>query len=125
MKPLILIIDDSELILQMLTMICEQAGYRAVTCPDFSAVAPAVQAEVPAVILSDLNLPDLGGRDPVSALRAIDGLAATPIVLISGIDPEELRQKAESLGADGAISKEIGMPGMMSALPPMIADLIK
>lgn len=124
MKPLILIIDDSELILQMLTMICAQAGYRSVTCHEFAAVAPAVEAEVPALILSDLNLPDLGGRDPVSALRAIDGLAQTPIVLISGIDPEALRQKAEALGADGALSKEAGMPGMMSALPPLIASLI-
>ena len=125
MKPLILIIDDSELILQMLAMICEQAGYRSVTCPDFVAVAPAVEAEVPALILSDLNLPDLGGRDPVSALRAIDGLAQTPIILISGIDPQELHQKAEALGADGALSKEAGMPGMMSALPPLIASLIQ
>lgn len=108
----------------MLTMICEQAGYRAVSCAEVSAVAPTVAEEVPAVILSDLNLPDLGGRDPISALREIDGLATTPIVLISGIDPEELRQKAEALGASGAISKETGMPGMMSALPPLIAKLV-
>lgn len=125
MKPLILIVDDSELILQMLAMICEQAGYRSVSCQEFSAVAPTVEAEVPALILSDLNLPDLGGRDPVSALRAIDGLLHTPIVLISGIEPQALRQKAEALGADGAVSKESGMPGMMSALPPLIASLIQ
>lgn len=125
MKPLILIIDDSELILQMLTMICEQAGYRVASCPDMAAVATAIQAEAPALILSDLNLPDLSGRDPVSVLRQDPALVDTPIVLISGMDPEELRQRAQALGADGSLSKETGMPGMMSGLPPLIASLIK
>lgn len=124
MKPLILIIDDSELILQMLTMICEQQGYRTVQCQNFSAVASAVDTATPAVILSDLNLPDLGGRDPVSALRSIDALADTPVVLISGMDPDELSQKADELGADGSVSKEAGMPGMMSVLPGLIAKLV-
>lgn len=109
----------------MLTMICEQAGYRVASCPDMAAVAPAIRAEAPALILSDLNLPDLGGRDPVSVLREDPALAHTPIVLISGMDPEELRQKARALGADGSLSKEAGMPGMMSGLPPLIASLIK
>lgn len=120
---MVLIIDDSELILQMLDMVCQQAGYRTVTCNQFSAVPEAVQGEAPAVVVSDLNLPGLGERDVVSALRSIDALREVPVILVSGIDADELDATAERLGADGAISKESGMPAVQAELPPMLERL--
>lgn len=123
MKPLVLIIDDSELILQMLDMVCQQAGYRTATCDGFAKVADTVAAEAPAVIISDLNLPDLDGGDPVAALHAIDALADTPVVIISGMEPDALDARAQAIGADGAISKEAGMPAVQAKLPGLLEKL--
>ena len=120
--PLVLIVDDSDLLLQMLQMICEGAGYRAVCAESVSAAAALVRAELPAAILSDLNLPDT--PDPVAALRALPGLASTPIILISGQDQGQLDAIAAQRGAQAAISKDAGMPGMMMALPDLLARLI-
>lgn len=123
MNPLVLIIDDSELILQMLDMVCQQAGYRTVTCNRFDAVPEAVQGEAPAAVVSDLNLPELGDRDVVGALRAIDALREVPVILVSGVGPDELDATAERLGADGAVSKEAGMPAVQAQLPAMLERL--
>jgi chemosensory pili system protein ChpA (sensor histidine kinase/response regulator) len=120
MKPLILIIDDSELILQMLDMVCQQAGYRTVTCNAFSQVDDIVADETPAVVVSDLNLPGLGERDIVAALRSITQLQSVPIVLVSGLEADELAETAERLGADAAISKEGGMPAVQGELPGLL-----
>jgi chemosensory pili system protein ChpA (sensor histidine kinase/response regulator) len=120
--PLVLIVDDSELLLQMLQMICEGAGYRAVCAESIAAAAALVAGEPPAAILSDLNLP--GTADPVAALRALPGLAATPIILISGQDQGQLDAIAAARGAQAAISKDAGLPGMMMALPPLLERLL-
>lgn len=122
MTPLVLIVDDSELLLQMLQMVCEGAGYRAACAESVAQAAALVSAEAPAAILSDLNLPDT--PDPVAALRAVPGLSATPIILISGQDQGQLDAIAVTRGAQGAISKDAGLPGMMMALPPLLERLI-
>ena len=123
-SKLILILDDSELILSMLEMVCGQLGYRVVTASRFDQVADAVADEAPAVILSDLNLPEIPGGEAVEALRAVDGLAETPIILISGIDQGELDQVAQERGAQGALSKDAGLPGMSAQLGPMLERLV-
>ena len=124
MEPLILILDDSELVASMLEMICGQLGYRTVVALRFDEVMPHISNEVPAAILSDVNLPDLPGDDPVSSLRAIPALAETPIVLISGQSQDSLDALASARGAQGAISKDAGLPGMAMALEPMLSELV-
>lgn len=123
MAPLVLIIDDSELILQMLDMICQGAGYRTVTCDSFDQVDDVVANETPVVVVSDLNLPGLGERDPVAALRAITQLEAVPVIIVSGMDSDELDEIAERIGASAAISKDGGMPVVQSELPKLLAEL--
>ncbi len=123
MNPLVLIIDDSELILQMLDMVCQAAGFRTVTCERIDKVVDVTSAELPDVIISDLNLPDLDGDDPVVVLHSIPGLDATPVVIVSGMAPDELDARAHEIGAAGAISKEAGMPAMQAQLPDLLAAL--
>jgi CheY-like chemotaxis protein len=122
-SPLILIVDDSELLLQMLQMVCEGAGYRVACAASMTEAQAHVAAATPDAILSDLNLPDV--PEPVSALRAMPGLTHTPIILISGQDQGKLDQIAASRGAQGAISKDAGLPGMMMSLPPLLEQLIR
>ncbi len=121
--PLILILDDSELVASMLEMICGQLGYRTSTALLFEEVLPLIVQERPSVILSDVNLPDLPVDDPVSSLRAIPALADTPIVLISGQPQDALDALASSRGAQAAVSKDAGLPGMAAALAPILANL--
>lgn len=123
MKPLVLIIDDSELILQMLDMVCQAAGYRTVTCNRFSQVDEVVADEAPAVVVSDLNLPGLGERDPVAALHAITQLQSVPVIIVSGMEAGELDKIAERIGASAAISKDGGMPVVQAELPKLLGEL--
>jgi len=123
MSQLILILDDSELVAGMLEMICGQLGYRTVAAYAFADVAGQIAGEAPAVIISDLNLPDVPGHDPITALRELPALAETPIIVVSGIDQSELEAIAAERGAQGAISKDAGMPGMMMHLQTLLPEL--
>lgn len=119
----VLIIEDSPLIVQMLTMVCEGAGHTVTSTEKFSGVA-ALLADSPEVIITDLNLPDVPGGDALSALKGLDEFGDTPIIIISGRPVEELEEIAQKSGAQGALSKDDGMPVISGKLPGMIDSLV-
>lgn len=115
----ILIVDDSELIVSMLDMVCSQAGFATRTCTEFSDVESTIDGTEPHAILSDLNMPDMPHEaDPVKSIREL-GVEA-PIILVSGISQTEIDAKSAELGAQGAVSKDAGMMGMASILPDLL-----
>ncbi len=116
----ILILDDSELIVSMLSMICTQLGYGVLTAHSIDEVPGALASASPSAILCDLNIP--GVTDPVQSVRTL--IPDTPIILISGISQQELDAEAEARGADAAISKDGGLPGIMSVLGPTLSILL-
>jgi CheY-like chemotaxis protein len=120
----VLIIDDSELIVQMLTMVCEGAGYRVRSCTAFSRVEQALTDAVPDVIVSDLNLPDVPGHDTIAALEALLAGRACPIIIISGQPRATLEALATARGLAGALSKDDGLAAIATQLPAMIEAVI-
>ena len=116
----VLIVDDSELILQMLQMVVAQAGHEAVLATDWAAAEAAYDAGRPDLVVTDLNLPDV--EDPIGSFLS---KGDAPVVVVSGRPQAELDRLATERGAAGAISKDAGMMGMASALPDLIARLTR
>lgn len=115
----VLIIDDSELILQMLEMVVSGAGHVTTTVTGWAAAEAAYTASPPDVVITDLNLPEQ--PDPIAALQA---LGDTPIIIVSGRPQAELDRIAADRGAQGALSKDAGMMVMAGALPALIAAVV-
>lgn len=113
---LVLIVDDSELILQMLEMVVGQAGHRVVAASTWRRAEELYAQERPDVVVTDLSLPDV--TDPLASLAA---LGDAPVVVVSGRPQAELDEIAAARGAAGAVSKDNGLPGIASLLPPLIA----
>lgn len=122
MPTTILIVDDSELIVSMLSMVCQQLGHQTTSAGTLDEVPALVAATPPDAILCDLNIP--GVSDPVAALKTLPSLKDTPIILISGTPQDKLDQIAEERGADAAISKDGGMPAIMTLLGPTLSILL-
>ena len=111
----VLLIDDSELILQMLQMVCEQAGYTTVAVTNMADAKAALEDEAIGAIVTDLNMPDVA--DPVAQLQEWTDL---PVVVVSGQPQDALDAIAAERGAIGAVSKDAGMMGMMTTLPELL-----
>lgn len=116
----ILLLDDSELILQMLTMICQGEGHQTHTATNFAAAQTILQNTPIQLIITDLNLPDVTGHDTITALRQLPTAAHTPIIIISGQPQATLDAIALERGAQAALSKDGGFPAIASALPQLI-----
>ncbi len=120
----IAIVEDSALVIQMLTMVCEGAGHQVASHECFDDAAEQLRKKAPDLIITDLNLPDVPEDDTIRQLRAIEGLENTPIIVVSGRPRQELVEIADASGAQGALSKDDGMPVVSAELPPMIDELV-
>lgn len=120
----VLIIEDSPLIVQILTMVCEGAGHQVATGERFAEVSSLLARTRPDIIITDLNLPDLKGQDTLEALRELEGAAQLPVIIISGRPQDELEALADKHGAQGALSKDGGLPFISANLPPLIERVL-
>ena len=117
------IIEDSSLVVDMLTMVCQQEGHSVDSFERFGDAASAFASDPPDIVITDLNLPDIPEGATLDELREISELSDTPVIVVSARPREELQRLAENAGANGALSKDDGMPVISAELPKMIEQL--
>jgi two-component system, OmpR family, response regulator VicR len=82
-RPLVLIVEDEEPIAQALAYVVVDAGYRTLIATDGKAALALELTHRPALIITDLMMPRMNGRDLIAALRATDDHATPPVVLMT------------------------------------------
>jgi DNA-binding response OmpR family regulator len=103
--PRILVVEDDRDIADLISHALAKAGYetdRVASGPDALASA---RAAAPDAIILDLMLPGLDGFDVCRALRAHDGTAAIPIIMLTARGEEADRVAGLELGADDYVTK--------------------
>ncbi len=83
-RPPILVVEDNPTTRKMFRISLEGAGHRVVGVPDARMALAFVEQCTPALIIQDLNLPDMDGLDLARSLREQLKDAAVPIVCVSG-----------------------------------------
>src|SRR5262245_886940 len=101
----ILVVDDSELVLEATRDTLERAGYDVITRNQAIGTGAIVLREHPDLVLVDMNMPLLDGKQLVTTLRRHDSVARVPIVFYSSESESEMAQAVEESGADGYVSK--------------------
>jgi two-component system KDP operon response regulator KdpE len=109
----VLIVDDEPQILRFLKPSLAAAGYDVITAVDGAAALRAAATRAPDIVLLDLGLPDMDGKDVIAALRA---WSKVPIVVLSARDREAEKIAALDLGADDYVNKPFGIGELMARL---------
>ena len=99
----VLLVDDSMIVRLMLSAQIEQAGFVVEQASNGHDGLERVRVQRPALVLTDINMPGMSGFDLLEQLRELD--ATLRVVLISGDDSAELRERGRALGADGFLAK--------------------
>ncbi|MFN8419395.1 MAG: hybrid sensor histidine kinase/response regulator [Anaerolineae bacterium] len=83
------------------------AGYKVVVASrGLEGIDMAIK-ELPDLILTDINLPDLSGRELTTRLRADARFRKTPIVALTALSQAGEREKALAAGANGYLTKPV------------------
>ncbi|MGZ4240126.1 MAG: response regulator [Actinomycetota bacterium] len=76
-------VDDEPDVLFLLRVIFERAGHRVMEAPNGQAAIEAVRERRPDVIVTDLMMPVMDGRELVENLRADPATASIPILMLT------------------------------------------
>lgn len=110
MKP-ILVVDDNEQILEILTKYIHNEGWPMVAARSGEEALKLFEAAEPAVILLDIMLP---GMDGLEVCRRIRRVSNVPILMITARDEDADRILGLDIGADDYIVKPFS-PGEVMA----------
>lgn len=107
MKQKILIIEDNEQNMYMLTYLLESNNYQVFQ--SFGGTEGIAQAEKihPDIILLDIQLPKMDGYSVARELRKNKDLAKVPIIAVTSYAMTGDKEKAFESGATGYIEKPI------------------
>ena len=109
----ILIVDDEPQILRFLSPSLKAAGYDVLTATNGADALKVAGLQAPDLMLLDLGLPDMDGKDVISSLRSWTKM---PIIVVSARGRETEKIAALDLGADDYINKPFGMGELMARL---------
>jgi CheY-like chemotaxis protein len=68
------------------------------------------RAPRPDLILLDLNLPRIDGRELLSDIKADDHLSSIPVVIMTGSEDYEDELRSQRLNVEGYVTKPVDMP---------------
>jgi CheY-like chemotaxis protein len=80
------------------------------------AYGPGASAPRPGVILLDLNMPRMDGREALREIKANPQLRAIPVVVLTTSRAEEDIARSYELGANSFISKPVTFDGLVSVM---------
>ncbi|WP_164014228.1 response regulator [Pyxidicoccus trucidator] len=115
----VLVIDDSPMLVELTVRALTAAGYQASGAQDLASLDQKLAEGPFALILMDVNMPEMFGDDVVEYLRRQKKVTAK-LVLYSDITEAELEGKTKASGADGYILKSGGLEAVLGGVMGLI-----
>jgi two-component system KDP operon response regulator KdpE len=112
-KPRVLVIDDEPQIHRFLSPALDAAGYEHVRADTATAGLREIARKAPDVVVLDLGLPDLDGKQALEKARAF---YKGPIIILSARDRETEKIDALDLGADDYVEKPFGIGELLARI---------
>ena len=93
----ILIVDDDKGIVEVVKIALTKKGYEVFTAGDGNEGIEKVKAHSPDLILLDVVMPEMNGYEFLRALKALEGKALTPVVMVTAKEEMEELFKFEGV----------------------------
>ncbi len=117
----ILLVEDNEINLEIETDILEELGFVIDTAEDGSIAVQKVEASEPgeyALILMDIQMPVMDGRQATEKIRSLDDpvLSHIPIIALSADGFESDKRRSIESGMDAHLTKPIDVPILLETI---------
>jgi len=105
LAPLVMVVDDSLTVRRVTQRLLVREGYRVVLAKDGLDALERLAENVPAIVLSDIEMPRMDGFDLVRNMRADARLRELPVIMITSRIAQKHRDYAAELGVDHYLGK--------------------
>ena len=104
MAKTILAVDDSATVRQMVSFALRGAGYDVIEAKDGQDALGKLTQPI-AMVITDLNMPNMDGIELIRQVRALPQFKYIPIVMLTTESHDEKKQAGRAAGASGWIVK--------------------
>ncbi len=105
MSQHILVVDDSQTMRDMLVFTLKNSGYDVDEASDGQTGLETARTGNYNMVITDLNMPNMGGFELIEALRREPKYKSIPIMMLTTESDDSLKDKGKKLGATGWIVK--------------------
>lgn len=106
-KQTIIVAEDDPTTLLIITELLKKNGYNVVATKDGVEAITELEKSAPDVIVTDLNMPNLGGIELIRIVKSLPEFADIPVLILTAEDSNEILKNAFDLGATDYIRKPI------------------
>ena len=120
--PRILVIEDSPTQAEKLQYILEGQGYRVELAQNGQQGLASIAADPPALVISDIVMPEMDGYEVCQRLRAQASTRDLPVILLTGLSNQQDVVDGLACGADGFITKPYSAEYLLAHIRRTLAD---
>jgi len=121
MKKTVLVIEDNEQNLYLVTFILTKSGYEVLQARDGREGIDLAGQVIPTLILLDIQLPVMDGYEVAKTLRSNPKLADVPIVAVTSYAMVGDRERTLEAGCSGYIEKPINPETFMADIEKFLS----
>ncbi len=118
----ILLVDDHADTRFVFSTILRHHGYAVLEASDGNAALRVVRNVVPAVVVTDLDLPGLDGAALIHALRSDPATASVPTLVVTGDTTVEGRSDAQAAGCSAFLLKPLRPRELVAAVRDLFPE---
>jgi chemosensory pili system protein ChpA (sensor histidine kinase/response regulator) len=122
--PLVMVVDDSLTVRRVTQRLLLREGYRVVLAKDGLDALERLAEGVPAIVLSDIEMPRMDGFDLVRNMRADARLRDLPVIMITSRIAQKHRDYAAELGVDHYLGKPYSEEDLLALIGRYTANRV-
>jgi two-component system chemotaxis response regulator CheY len=121
MAKTIMVIDDSATMRLSLKSALELNGFKVECAGDGVLALNQLRGGVkPDLIITDINMPNMGGLEFMKNLRALPGFRFVPVLALTTESKQEKRDEAKKNGATGWLVKPVTGPDLVKVIKQVL-----
>ena len=121
MAKSILVVDDSVTMVMSLKATLSMAGFDVETANNGQAALDKLNAGIkPHLILTDINMPVMGGLEMIGKVRALPGCRFFPILTLTTESDITKRDEGRRLGATGWLVKPLSGSDLLKVIKQVL-----
>jgi len=117
MPQLILVVDDEPKVVRLTRDYLEKNGFRVLTAGDGQSALTTARREKPDLVILDLMLPNIDGREVCRILRRESDI---PIIMLTALSEEIDQVTGLEIGADDYITKPFSVRTLMARVRALL-----
>jgi two-component system chemotaxis response regulator CheY len=120
MAKVVLCVDDSPSIRQMVAFTLKGAGYEVVEAADGQDGLQKASARQANLVLTDQNMPRMDGLALIKSLRAMPTYRSVPILMLTTESGDAMKQQGKAAGATGWLVKPFDPAKLLEVIKKVI-----